>query len=256
MTEQEWLTSEDLFERDFYPSVVQYCREDRRVSTLLTTHAISRAIRLLDGKERKEAEKAIFAAYVLAEKEVEFPWPEPAITDYLIEFQKLAARGYEYGAAMDQMRSWEIRMQGGSSPKGEVQCSIWQLSRVLCGFYQHRWRALINTRQAIISSASEAERFLTRKNERLWQSNLIRDIYGNPFRSMPFINPAWLSWKDGVVTEMARSIYDNESFADMPALADNLEKAGCTHTAILGHCRSESAHVRGCWALDLILNKE
>jgi hypothetical protein len=39
-------------------------------------------------------------------------------------------------------------------------------------------------------------------------------------------------------------------------LADALEEAGCDERAVLDHCRGPGPHVRGCWALDLVLGKE
>ena len=39
-------------------------------------------------------------------------------------------------------------------------------------------------------------------------------------------------------------------------LADALEEAGCTEDGLLGHLRGPGPHVRGCWALDLVLGKE
>ena len=38
-------------------------------------------------------------------------------------------------------------------------------------------------------------------------------------------------------------------------LADALEDAGCADAQVLGHCRAGGEHVRGCWALDLLLDK-
>jgi hypothetical protein len=37
--------------------------------------------------------------------------------------------------------------------------------------------------------------------------------------------------------------------------ADALEDAGCTDAELLGHLRSPGPHVRGCWAVDLVLGK-
>lgn len=42
----------------------------------------------------------------------------------------------------------------------------------------------------------------------------------------------------------------------LSVLADALEEAGCTDEAILSHLRSPGPHVRGCWAVDLVLGKE
>ena len=38
-------------------------------------------------------------------------------------------------------------------------------------------------------------------------------------------------------------------------LADALVEAGCTNEDILSHCRSPGPHVRGCWVVDLLLEK-
>jgi hypothetical protein len=39
-------------------------------------------------------------------------------------------------------------------------------------------------------------------------------------------------------------------------MADVLEEAGCVDADILAHCRRPREHVRGCWLVDLILDKE
>jgi len=41
----------------------------------------------------------------------------------------------------------------------------------------------------------------------------------------------------------------------MPVFADALEAAGCAEPDILAHCRGPGPHVRGCWAVDLVLGK-
>jgi hypothetical protein len=38
-------------------------------------------------------------------------------------------------------------------------------------------------------------------------------------------------------------------------LGDALMDAGCDNNAILDHCRSAGSHVRGCWVVDLVLNR-
>jgi hypothetical protein len=65
-----------------------------------------------------------------------------------------------------------------------------------------------------------------------------------------------LTWNDGLLVSMARRMYDSRDFSDMPVLADALEEAGCDTEEILLHCRQPSEHVRGCWCLDLLLDKE
>jgi hypothetical protein len=83
------------------------------------------------------------------------------------------------------------------------------------------------------------------------QANYLRDIFGNPFR--PLVLDA--AWRTATVTDLARAIYSERSFSDLPILADALEDAGCTATAILDHCRQPGDHVRGCWVLDAVLAK-
>jgi hypothetical protein len=69
------------------------------------------------------------------------------------------------------------------------------------------------------------------------------------------INPAWLTWNDGLIPKLAKVITQEQSFGDLPVLADALEEAGCTNPNILNHCRQLGEHVRGCWVVDLILGK-
>jgi hypothetical protein len=87
-------------------------------------------------------------------------------------------------------------------------------------------------------------------------ANLLREIIGFPSPgNQPQIAPAWLTANGGTVAKVARSIYQEERFGDLPILADALEEAGCTDAAILAHCRQAAGHVRGCWLLDLLLDK-
>ncbi|MCI0703556.1 MAG: hypothetical protein L0241_20945 [Planctomycetia bacterium] len=84
------------------------------------------------------------------------------------------------------------------------------------------------------------------------QTEPLRDIFGNPFRSIAF-NPAWRS---SDVMLLARGIYDEKAFDRMPILADALQDAGCDNEDILNHCRdTNQVHVRGCWVVDLVLGK-
>ena len=53
--------------------------------------------------------------------------------------------------------------------------------------------------------------------------------------------------------QLARVIYDEDRFGDLPILADALEEAGCTCTDILDHCRGRLPHYRGCWVVDAVL---
>jgi hypothetical protein len=87
------------------------------------------------------------------------------------------------------------------------------------------------------------------------QADLVREILGNPYRR-PTFKPAWLAWNDATVVNLAHTIYDDRAFDRLPILADALEDAGCDNADLLSHCRSGGEHVRGCWAVDLLLGKQ
>jgi hypothetical protein len=86
------------------------------------------------------------------------------------------------------------------------------------------------------------------------QTCVLRDIFGNPFRPVS-VDPGWLVWNGGTIQQIAETIYDERAFDRLPILADALEDAGCTNEDILNHCRQPGVHVRGCWVIDLVLNK-
>ena len=83
------------------------------------------------------------------------------------------------------------------------------------------------------------------------QSDLLRDIFGDPFGPQPTIAVEVLAWNDRCVPRIAEAIYEERRFGDLPILADALLDAGADDDALLDHCRSPGPHVRGCWALDL-----
>lgn len=80
--------------------------------------------------------------------------------------------------------------------------------------------------------------------------DLVRDVFGNPFRPVAF-DPAWRS---DTAVALAKGMYESRDFAAMPILADALQDAGCENAAVLDHCR-DANHVRGCWVVDLVLGK-
>lgn len=80
-------------------------------------------------------------------------------------------------------------------------------------------------------------------------SDLIRCVFGNPFRQVAF-DPAW---RTTAVVSLSQSIYTEWDFGRMPCLGDAIESAGCDDTDALDHCRSRTEHTRGCWVVDAIL---
>jgi hypothetical protein len=90
--------------------------------------------------------------------------------------------------------------------------------------------------------------------ERRLQADFLRCIFGNPFRPVT-VDPAWLAWNGGTIPKLAEAVYQERAFERLPVLADALEEAGCSEADLLGHLRSPGPHVRGCWAVDLLLGK-
>jgi hypothetical protein len=87
--------------------------------------------------------------------------------------------------------------------------------------------------------------------ERAAQTHLLREIIGNPFSPVAF-DP---SWRTSTAVALAEGIYADRAFDRLPILADALEDAGCDAAELLAHLRGDGPHVRGCWALDLVLGK-
>ncbi len=84
------------------------------------------------------------------------------------------------------------------------------------------------------------------------QCELLRDIFGNPFRPVTFS----AEWRTDTAVSLARTMYESREFSAMPILADALQDAGCDDPDILDHCRdAKQIHVRGCWVVDLVLGK-
>jgi hypothetical protein len=82
------------------------------------------------------------------------------------------------------------------------------------------------------------------------QADLLREIFGTYGRTT-----FDTMWRTDAAVALARQTYDSRDFSAMPILADALQDAGCDNTDILDHCRGPGPHVRGCWVVDLVLDK-
>jgi hypothetical protein len=90
---------------------------------------------------------------------------------------------------------------------------------------------------------------------------LLRDIVGNPFRPVA-LDPAWLAFSGGTIPNLARAADEDRLLPSghlepnrLAVLADALEEAGCTEASILEHLRGPGPHWRGCFPIDLLLQK-
>jgi hypothetical protein len=128
------------------------------------------------------------------------------------------------------------------------------------GLANERWAAywlaeVAASENAFTSVAAEIGRFTglgILRPEGDWRpriTSLLKDVFGNPFRPISLS----LHVPTDEVVGLAREIYGVRAFGRMPELADALEAAGCGDAEILGHCRGQEGHVRGCWVVDLLL---
>jgi hypothetical protein len=109
------------------------------------------------------------------------------------------------------------------------------------------------------AASAVAESGPKREAEVLAQCHLARDVFGNPFRAVS-LDP---SWTTPTVVLLAQAAYNERQMlgydldpARLAVLADALEEAGCSGHPVLEHLRDPGPHVRGCWAVDLVLAKE
>ena len=102
---------------------------------------------------------------------------------------------------------------------------------------------------AVDSSGLDAQPF---------HANLLRDVFsfpGHPVRGQQ-------KWPFAPIPALAQAAYDARVLpsghldeARLAVLSDALEEAGCVDAEILSHLRSPGPHIRGCWALDVVLGK-
>lgn len=64
------------------------------------------------------------------------------------------------------------------------------------------------------------------------------------------------AWKENTIPKLAEAIITKGDWKGLSILADALEDAGFTDADILNHLRGPGPHVRGCWCVDLLLDKK
>jgi hypothetical protein len=134
------------------------------------------------------------------------------------------------------------------------------------------WGAIRSTARAAVeavahgpiwSAAPIGDRIETcealRAAEKEAQAVLLRCIIGNPFHPIVF-DPAW---RTHTVQDLTSAAYEERilpagelDVARLAVLADAVEETGCMEQSVLDHLRSPEAHVRGCWAIDLLVKTD
>ena len=68
-------------------------------------------------------------------------------------------------------------------------------------------------------------------------------------------DPAWLTWNNGTIRQLAHRIRETDETVLLPILADALEEAGCTDATLLNRCRRpEDDDLR--WLVTLLATQE
>jgi hypothetical protein len=228
MTEQEWLECADpqsmleslrhkVSDRKFRLFAVAWCRKFwHLLHDQRSRLAVEEAERHADG-EAKPSER------IAALNGVMFHWTN----DYPGEFEKIYYQVTEDDrpptarlVAEAAMRAL-VEEQGENSAAGTIRCAL-QVPPNEQG-----------TARAVVAA-------------------LFREICHNSFHPV-VTNHTWFS---STVVSLAQAIYDERAFDRLPILADALEDASCTNAEILNHCRHPGDHARGCWVLDLLLDKQ
>lgn len=218
MTEAEWLACSDPLRMLAFLSEAG---KSVRKARLFLVACCARIEHLLSEKgKRAVAAGERFADGLISEREMHAAWAA-------VGFPKAPPRGYAAGAARMASCSpgYDGTDHGAASAANAAACEA--------------------TGRAEGDNASE----------RAAQVAILRDIFGNPFRP-PSSSPRSEPWDNNTVRRLAEAIYAERRFDELPILADALVDVGRDDEELIRHCRGEGPHVRGCWAVDLLLGKE
>ena len=151
---------------------------------------------------------------------------------------RLAERGFRKKV---RAMPWTLAVQGKFARQAAVQVASADVEEVL---------DVVGTDFVLARTPAGSER--GRRKEQMRRADLLRCLFGPlPFRRVLVKR----SWRTPSVVALARAIYEERRFEDLPVLADAVEEAGCGDEAVLSHCRGGGPHARGCFAVDLILSK-
>jgi hypothetical protein len=225
MTEKDWLESANVWDLLGQPT----CKASERKVRLFTLACCRRVWHLLTDDRSKQA------------------------VDVLERFAECRATLQELTEAGESAReAWQAAPASlpGARQAAEAVCQATSMFRY--GSYS-AW--MVAALWASRRSAEATAKSVPWGIERRVQVGFIHDLFGDPFKPRPAIDPGWLRWNDGTVPQLARAIYDQRRWSDMGVLHDSLLDAGCDNEDMLSHAREETIHTRGCWLLDLLLNK-
>lgn len=238
MTEQEWLASRDpMMMLEF---ITRY--SSRRKQQLFAVGCCRRLGALLCDQSDQRL--------VLVERAADTPISDPEWSDLNDDAMCLA----------DGL-SWRM-----GSPEGSAR---WNAANAVWSIIDHdAISVVLNAARAVEDAARDPVTFdVSRPDppsigdpvERAAQSDLLRHIVGNPFVPASIASPCLTP----TVVSLASAAYQERHWRSgeidcdrLGVLSDALEEASCDDAALLDHLRGPGPHVRGCWALDLLLGRE
>jgi hypothetical protein len=111
------------------------------------------------------------------------------------------------------------------------------------------------------AAAASFARLAVGPEEERAQADLLRCIFGRwRVRPRPPFAPFLQEWNGGTIPTLAKATYDERLLPwghldpdRLAILADAIEEAGSTDAKLLKYLRGPGPHVRGDWAVDLVL---
>jgi hypothetical protein len=232
MTEAEWLTSQD-------PALMTFFLRETASDRKMRLFAVARCRRIWPLLSDERSREAVEVAERFAEGEA-----TPAELD--------AARAAACGAYQDGSAAFHGFRSDIKRPH-----SVAPHAAAIHTADPSGWHAGECARSAAyalfhnVPPFTQPEADAAARPELIAQTQLLRCVFGNPFRAVAFDS----LWQTETVLALARIMYASRDFSGMPILADALQDAGCENEDILNHCRRPGEQVRGCWVLDLVLGK-
>lgn len=229
MTEDQWLRCDDP------KAMLEFLAADasERKTRLFSCACCRRVWSLLENRARRAVELAeAFADDHVTRQLVDDAW----------DAEGVAAPGHAVDGATGVDSHWGAEWAARNATEAAVDRELAGI-RPPFSLEPAATRAWLEARLELKDAAIGREKSL--------QANLLRDIFGNRFRT-PTFDPGW---RTSSIVSVAQAMYDHRNFARIPNLAEALERAGCHHPLILDHCRQPGEHVRGCWVVDLVLGK-
>jgi hypothetical protein len=257
MTEAEWLTCDDptpmvaLLGGQASERLLRLfaCACCRRVWHLLDDQRLRSAVELAERMAvgRVSEEETYLAKAATCDAGAGAGSVEDLVMTALDRRSRLRNAVWLTAGAVWQHYAWRHHL-GASRGRSERHFAYW-------------WREELSDRTQL-SLAARPDVSAVWTEELAGQCVLLRCLFGNPFRPSPTLPRAVLNWNDDTVKRIAQGIYEERKMPEgtldagrLRILADALLDAGCEDEDLMQHCRSDGPHVRGCWAVDLILAK-